>query len=239
MGYNWLISCNKYSVEKHTIKSWKFNSTLQILAKKTNKKALVVGLTVGSIVLVGGLALLGFVLWKKRIAQEEDEEFTLGMSMDNEFEASTGPKKFWYGEFFRATNNFAEDQKLGEGGFGGVYRGFLRESNPIRNQGLHGTKMSNHNANEESDVYSSGIVALEIACGKKLIDLNVPESQMRMVEWVWDFYGAGRLLDEAIDPTTWPYVVQEEMECLMMVGLWCAHPDHNLRPSIKQANSCA
>ncbi|CAL5434254.1 unnamed protein product [Camellia sinensis] len=107
------------------------------------------------------------------------------------------------------------------------------------NQGLHGTKMSNHNANEESDVYSSGIVALEIACGKKLIDLNVPESQMRMVEWVWDFYGAGRLLDEAIDPTTWPYVVQEEMECLMMVGLWCAHPDHNLRPSIKQANSCA
>ncbi|CAL5358203.1 unnamed protein product [Camellia sinensis] len=107
------------------------------------------------------------------------------------------------------------------------------------NQGLHGTKMSNHNANKESDVYSSGIVALEIACGKKLIDLNVPESQMRMEEWVWDFYGAGRLLDEAIDPTTWPYVVQEEMECLMMVGLWCAHPDHNLRPSIKQANSCA
>ncbi|KAL7199637.1 hypothetical protein ACSBR2_021847 [Camellia fascicularis] len=129
MGYNWLISCNKYSVEKHTIKSWKFNSTLQIPAKKTNKKALVVGLTIGSIVLVGGLELLGFVLWKKRIAQEEDEEFTIDMSMDNKFETGSGPKKFLYGEFFRATNNFAEDQKLGEGGFGGVYRGKLTDFN--------------------------------------------------------------------------------------------------------------
>ncbi|KAL7227552.1 hypothetical protein ACSBR1_022415 [Camellia fascicularis] len=25
------------------------------------------------------------------------------------------------------------------------------------------------------------------------------------------------------------------MECLMIVGLWCAHPDQNLRPSISQA----
>ncbi|KAL7227566.1 hypothetical protein ACSBR1_022429 [Camellia fascicularis] len=90
------------------------------------------------------------------------------------------------------------------------------------------------NANKESDVYSFGIVALEIACGRKLIDLNVPESQMRMVEWVWELYGAGRLLDEAVDPKIWPYVVQEEMECLMMVGLWCAHLDHNLQPSIIQ-----
>ncbi|TXG71785.1 hypothetical protein EZV62_000364 [Acer yangbiense] len=26
-----------------------------------------------------------------------------------------------------------------------------------------------------------------------------------------------------------------ELECLMMAGLWCAHPDHNLRPSMRQA----
>ncbi|CAL5438400.1 unnamed protein product [Camellia sinensis] len=74
------------------------------------------------------MALLGFVLWKKRIAQEEDE-FTLDMSMDNEFEVGIGLKNFSYAELFRATNNFAEDQKLGERGFGRVYRGFLRESN--------------------------------------------------------------------------------------------------------------
>ncbi|CAH8299200.1 unnamed protein product [Eruca vesicaria subsp. sativa] len=27
----------------------------------------------------------------------------------------------------------------------------------------------------------------------------------------------------------------EQAECLMIVGLWCAHPDSNSRPCIKQA----
>ncbi|ONI02588.1 hypothetical protein PRUPE_6G208700 [Prunus persica] len=28
---------------------------------------------------------------------------------------------------------------------------------------------------------------------------------------------------------------EKQVECLMIVGLWCAHPDQNLRPSIRQA----
>ncbi|OMO63457.1 hypothetical protein COLO4_32429 [Corchorus olitorius] len=28
---------------------------------------------------------------------------------------------------------------------------------------------------------------------------------------------------------------KKEMECLLMVGLWCAHPNHKSRPSIRQA----
>ena len=34
--------------------------------------------------------------------------------MDNEFKASIGSKKFAYGELIRATNNFTDEQKLGE-----------------------------------------------------------------------------------------------------------------------------
>ncbi|KAL7227545.1 hypothetical protein ACSBR1_022408 [Camellia fascicularis] len=56
-----------------------------------------------------------------------------------------------------------------------------------------------------------------------------------MVEWVWDLYGIDRLLEAAIDPKICPNFVKKEMECLMIVGLWCAHPDLNLRPSIRQA----
>ena len=48
--------------------------------------------------------------------------------MDNEFEMGSGPKKFLYKELARATNHFAEDDKLGEGGFGGVFKGFLRDT---------------------------------------------------------------------------------------------------------------
>ncbi|KAL7199707.1 hypothetical protein ACSBR2_021916 [Camellia fascicularis] len=47
-------------------------------------------------------------------------------------------------------------------------------------------------------------------------------------------YGTNRLL-EVVDPKICAYFVKEEMECLMIVGLWCAHPDHNLWPSIRQA----
>ncbi|KAL7199706.1 hypothetical protein ACSBR2_021915 [Camellia fascicularis] len=48
------------------------------------------------------------------------------MSTDNDFEAGTGPKRFSYRELFHATNKFVN--KLGQGEFGEVYRGFLKES---------------------------------------------------------------------------------------------------------------
>lgn len=89
-------------------------------------------------------------------------------------------------------------------------------------------------ASKESDVYSFGVVALEIACGRKPFDFKVPECQMGMVEWVWDLYGIGRLL-EAADPKLGPDFNEREMERLIIVGLWCAHPDHNFRPKIRQA----
>nr|GFA49126.1 L-type lectin-domain containing receptor kinase IX.1-like [Tanacetum cinerariifolium] len=41
----------------------------------------------------------------------------------------TGPKRFTYHELAQATGDFAENEKLGEGGFGGVYKGFLKDSN--------------------------------------------------------------------------------------------------------------
>ncbi|KAI8532434.1 hypothetical protein RHMOL_Rhmol11G0213900 [Rhododendron molle] len=87
---------------------------------------------------------------------------------------------------------------------------------------------------KESDVYSFGVVALEIACGRKPFAMKVPESQIGMVEWVWDLYGMGRLL-EAADPKLGLDFDVREMERLMIVGLWCAHPDHNFRPKIRQA----
>lgn len=47
--------------------------------------------------------------------------------MDEEFEKGSGPKRFDYGQLAAATRDFSEEEKLGEGGFGAVYRGFLKE----------------------------------------------------------------------------------------------------------------
>ncbi|GMQ01400.1 hypothetical protein CsSME_00048051 [Camellia sinensis var. sinensis] len=124
---------HKDPLVKNNVRSRQFDSTLHIDKKRmgeNNKKAL--GVVVGSFILViSVLALLGFVLWNKSSnkAAKREDELAIELSVDNEFEVGTGPKKFSYGELIRATNYFAEEQKLGEGGFGGVYRGFLRESN--------------------------------------------------------------------------------------------------------------
>ena len=40
-----------------------------------------------------------------------------------------GPRKFTYNELVHATNDFDDKEKLGQGGFGVVYKGLLRDSN--------------------------------------------------------------------------------------------------------------
>nr|GMC74896.1 L-type lectin-domain containing receptor kinase IX.1-like [Ipomoea batatas] len=370
--------------EKNGIRSWKFNSTSLRSAKEKNKKGIeVLGLSICVPVLVAVLlALAIFIICLKKTRAEitgnsnNREIILLGQAMDTEFQmASTGPKKFSYTELKTATNSFSEEHnKLGEGGFGGVYKGFLKSLNldvavkrvssgskqgvneyasevkiisRLRHRNLvplHGwchekgelllvyeympqgsleshlfkgksvldwgfryrivqglasalfylheewekcvlhrdIKSSNvlldssfnaklgdfglawlvdhENApqktiaggtpgyvapeciftfktSKESDVYSFGIVALEIATGQRAIIVNQPEGVKTLVEWVWDLYGTGKLM-KAVDPKLCGNFDEQEMKQLMMVGLWCAHPDSTCRPKISQALHC-
>ncbi|KAK6777835.1 hypothetical protein RDI58_024553 [Solanum bulbocastanum] len=62
--------------------------------------------------------------------KDEDEvDDTIDGSMTNEFQRSIAPKKFLYIELVRCTNNFLREEMVGQGGFGGVYKGYIRESN--------------------------------------------------------------------------------------------------------------
>ncbi|KAF8009267.1 hypothetical protein BT93_J0302 [Corymbia citriodora subsp. variegata] len=92
----------------------------------------------------------------------------------------------------------------------------------------------NGKASKESDVYSFGIVLLEIACGKKVLEPTAEQGQVRLVDWVWQLYGTRRLLDAA-DSKLGTDFNENQLECLIVVGLWCAHPDHIARPSIREA----
>ncbi|KAF5774482.1 putative protein kinase RLK-Pelle-L-LEC family [Helianthus annuus] len=89
-------------------------------------------------------------------------------------------------------------------------------------------------ASKESDVYSFGVVVLEIVCGKKATDKVDPHSDLRLVEWVWGLLGKNVLLS-GVDQLLNKEFNTTEVERLMMVGLWCSHPDRSLRPSIRQA----
>ncbi|MFS7920610.1 putative protein kinase RLK-Pelle-L-LEC family [Helianthus anomalus] len=48
--------------------------------------------------------------------------------MNYDFEIGTKAKRFSYHELALSTSHFAKKEKLGEGGFSGVYRGFLKDS---------------------------------------------------------------------------------------------------------------
>ncbi|KAF8692170.1 hypothetical protein HU200_039772 [Digitaria exilis] len=83
-------------------------------------------------------------------------------------------------------------------------------------------------ASAESDVYSFGVVLLEIACGRRpLVRRHGEEEVTHIVQWVWDFYGRGGILDAGDERLKGEFVAGE-METVMVVGL-C------LRPSIRQA----
>ncbi|EEC70587.1 hypothetical protein OsI_01795 [Oryza sativa Indica Group] len=349
---------------------------------------LVAGLTVGA---VSFLAVLGMSIWlllrrrQKHVARTRELEMDDGdffddeAAMEDDFEKGTGPKRFRYGELAIATDDFSDEHKLGEGGFGSVYRGFLTELNldvaikkvsksskqgkkeyaseeriisrlrhrnlvqligwchgggelllvyelmpnasldthlynanagvlpwPLRHEivlgigsallylheeweqcvvhrdikpsnimldaafnaklgdfglarlvdhgrGSHTTVLAGTmgymdpecmitgRANTESDMYSFGIVLLEIACGRPPImaaehQAEHGQDMIHLAQWVWDLYGKGRIRDAA-DHRLDGEFNGGEMERVMIVGLWCAHPDRSMRPAIRQAVS--
>ncbi|KAH7520400.1 hypothetical protein FEM48_Zijuj08G0139900 [Ziziphus jujuba var. spinosa] len=67
-----------------------------------------------------------------------------------------------------------------------------------------------------------------------LSDRIEEDSEIGLVEWVWNLYGKGKL-EMVVDEKLHMEFDQRQVECLMIVGLWCAHPDQSLRPSIRQA----
>ncbi|KAJ1266293.1 hypothetical protein BS78_08G140000 [Paspalum vaginatum] len=92
-------------------------------------------------------------------------------------------------------------------------------------------------ASVESDVYSFGVILLEIASGRRPAVVPVREEDkdfVHLVQWVWDSYGGGSILDAA-DARLGGEFDDREMACVLLVGLWCAHPDRSLRPTIRQA----
>jgi hypothetical protein len=78
-------------------------------------------------------------------------------------------------------------------------------------------------------------VVLEITTGRKAVEVMKEQNEDKgLIEWVWDHYGRGELL-VTIDENLQKDFDVKQVECLLIVGLWCAHPDVNLRPTTRQA----
>ncbi|XP_037469228.1 L-type lectin-domain containing receptor kinase IX.1-like [Triticum dicoccoides] len=86
----------------------------------------------------------------------------------------------------------------------------------------------------KSDVYSFGIVLLEITSGRRPV-METPERSFTLLSWVWGLYGRNATLDAADERLRGDEADARWMERVLVVGLWCAHPDQGERPSIAQA----
>ncbi|PON40429.1 Serine/threonine protein kinase [Parasponia andersonii] len=85
------------------------------------KTGMIIGIVVP--VVVVGLVLLLIVLYMRKKSENEDEKELLGI----------GPKPdtFSYAELRAATGDFSSSNKLGEGGFGDVYKGTLSDGRVV------------------------------------------------------------------------------------------------------------
>ncbi|OAY33126.1 G-type lectin S-receptor-like serine/threonine-protein kinase LECRK1 [Manihot esculenta] len=82
----------------------------------------------------------------------------------------------------------------------------------------------------KADVYSFGIVLLEIACCRRNVDHALPEIESILVDWVYHCFEGGELDKLAGDEE----VDKKQMNRMIKVGLWCTLDEPSIRPSMKK-----
>ncbi|XP_057829151.2 L-type lectin-domain containing receptor kinase SIT2-like [Cryptomeria japonica] len=84
-----------------------------------------------------------------------------------------------------------------------------------------------------ADLFSFGILMLEVACGRRPVDPSLDAFQIVMVDWVRELHGKGKLMDAA-DPNLGGEYAEDEMEKVLKLGLLCCNPKPEARPAIRQ-----
>lgn len=83
---------------------------------------------------------------------------------------------------------------------------------------------------EKSDVYSYGVVVLEVLTGKQPIDPTIPDG-LHIVDWVRQKRGGIEVLDSSLRARPEPEI--EEMLQTLGVALLCVNPSPDDRPTMK------
>ncbi|XP_075662295.1 L-type lectin-domain containing receptor kinase IV.2-like [Castanea sativa] len=84
-----------------------------------------------------------------------------------------------------------------------------------------------------TDVFAFGAFMLEVACGRKPIEIRGLPEEVILVDWVFGCWRKGAILD-ASDPKLEGNYVVKEMELVLKLGLLCSHSTPAVRPSMRQ-----
>ncbi|KAF4360230.1 hypothetical protein G4B88_003564 [Cannabis sativa] len=82
----------------------------------------------------------------------------------------------------------------------------------------------------KADVYSYGIMLLEIVCCRRSVDMDVPENEVVLANWVYDCFVGGEMRKLVHEED----VESNELKKMIKLGLWCIQHEPSLRPSMKK-----
>uniref|UniRef100_A0A0D9Y0A9 non-specific serine/threonine protein kinase n=1 Tax=Leersia perrieri TaxID=77586 RepID=A0A0D9Y0A9_9ORYZ len=88
-----------------------------------------------------------------------------------------------------------------------------------------------------TDVFAFGVFLLEVTCGQRPISRDDSTNQVALVDWVIEHHQNGSILDVVDSRLLGEYETGEVILVLKM-GLICAHPLSNLRPSMRTVMQC-
>ncbi|XP_077244201.1 cysteine-rich receptor-like protein kinase 3 [Tasmannia lanceolata] len=82
---------------------------------------------------------------------------------------------------------------------------------------------------EKADVYSFGVLLIEVICGKRIN--SYPQEPSSILHLVWNLY-TSRRLSEAVDPTMEGRFREEDAFRVLHIGLLCTQASPELRPTM-------
>lgn len=88
-----------------------------------------------------------------------------------------------------------------------------------------------------SDVYAFGALMLEVACGRRPVEVKALPEEMTLVDWVWDKYREGQLLT-VVDPKLRGVYDEVEVAMVLKLGVMCSNNEPKQRPSMRQVVRC-
>lgn len=90
---------------------------------------------------------------------------------------------------------------------------------------------------EKTDVFSYGVVVLEVCCGRRPIDSEGEGKDCKLVnlvDWVWGLYTKDRIMD-AVDKRLMDGEFDKDgMLRLLLLGLSCVNPNCSERPTMRR-----
>nr|POE48946.1 g-type lectin s-receptor-like serine/threonine-protein kinase [Quercus suber] len=231
--------------------------------EKDKQKMKVIVIVVVAIVVVFGVLLILYCISKRTNFREKLEN---NVMIDQNIEDQSEDMEvtfFTLATIATATDNFSSNNKLGEGGFGLVYKGtlvdgkeiavkrlsrtwipsflikqelkFWTEGNTRRVVGTYGYMAPEYAINGifsvKSDVFSFGILLLEIISGKKNRGWFHPDHSLSLVEHAWKLWKEGRPL-ELIDTCVEDSGMQSKIIRCLHISFLCLQQHHDDRPDM-------